>query len=75
MVLLEGELSSFQLIKMTLCILKQHWIRHQSGNLVIREIFKSSDQVYSKDRPESRSFVPLFKVNQNDKVCNIPISV
>lgn len=52
-ILPECEGSSSQLMKVKLHNLKQHWIRNQMGNLVIREIFRSSDEVYHKDGPES----------------------
>lgn len=70
-ILLEGEQSSSQLMEMKLHNLKQHWIRNQIRNPVIREIFRSSDEVYHKDRPESMKFVLLSKLPQNSELCTI----
>lgn len=52
---------------------KQHWIRNQIGNPVIREIFRSSAHVYHKDRPESMKFVLLSKLPPNSEVCTIHV--
>lgn len=72
-ILLEGEQSSYQLMKMKLHNLKQHWIRNQIGNPVIREIFRSSAQVYHRDKPESMKFVVLAKQPQNSEVHTIHV--
>lgn len=72
-VLLEGERSSSPLMKMKLHNLKQHWIRNRTGNRVIREMFRSWDQLYCKDRPESMQFVLLPKPPQNSAARTIHV--
>lgn len=61
-------------MKMKLHNLKQHRTRNKIANPVIREIFRSSDQVYHEDRLQSKQFALLSKLAQNSKVRTIHVA-